>query len=320
MRKTVDDAEFGVVSNPNAWTPGRYDTLGPVGRAILPLHVGRSLPPVVALACYFDESFDQQIHVVGGYLAEVDLWDRVFVPAWNKALRNAPHPISEFKASDCETGRREFAQPWTEEQRYQLMDEMISVILNVPLCAGVSAAFVWPGNPDPGSRKAKKWRRQTAQLGYAESVGVCLGQAVWLGGQLSDTDSIQPVLDEREGFSEAVALSFANVRQFIGPELAAKVMFPISRGSKELVPLQAADLIAYETFKEVKARFDNIKPRRQLVRLVSGNTPYISRCLAMPDIPWWNLLRAMGKRPMPTEHTLFKRGVPLRAPGHWGVP
>ena len=139
--------------NPNAWYPNCYEALGPVGRAILPLHVGRGLPPVVALVCYFDESFDEQIHVVGGYLADVDLWDRVFAPKWNEIIANAPHPITEFKASDCRNGRREFASPGTKKERDQITIELVSVIRDTPLYAGVSG--------ERGGKAGSSWESQT---------------------------------------------------------------------------------------------------------------------------------------------------------------
>ena len=78
-----------------------------IRRAILPLYVGRRpLPRVAVIAGYFDDSQAGDgrggiIYVIGGYLGTVEMWDEVFAPAWNAVLASAPHPITEFKASDC---------------------------------------------------------------------------------------------------------------------------------------------------------------------------------------------------------------------------
>jgi len=110
-------------------------------------------------------------------------------------------------------------------------------------------------------------------------------------------------------------VSFDKVMDIIGPKLARKVKPPVMSDSKEVAPLQAADLLAYETFREVVARMEDSPPSNILEKLMDGRTPYVSVCIAMPLLA----KGATGGLPKSAVvQTLFKRGKPLRTPGHWG--
>jgi hypothetical protein len=274
---------------------------------------------VVALACYLDDSFDQQVHVVAGYLGEVEIWKRVFTPAWNEIISGAPHPITEFKASDCRIGRGEFGPPWTKEERDDLASRLVSLIVDTPSYAGVAAAFLWPGNPDPASPRVGKHRRSMEQIGYGISIGRCFAHAFWLSSQAREADSVQPIIDNRKTFFNRVTSNYDYILKQMQPDAAKKMQFPMSGDSKDHAPLQAADLFAHETFREVIARREDRPPSQELERLFSGHTPYVAQCIAMPHHLVWNLLRPLGVKLKPTEHILFKRGRPLRAPGNWYV-
>jgi hypothetical protein len=264
--------------------------------------------------CYWDDSFDEQIHVVGGYLAPQRIWDEVFSPAWKGVITNAPHPISEFKSSDCRLRNGEY-RSWTGEEVESLTSQLVSVILGTPLYAGVSVAFIWPGNPDPGSPKARRWRRQLAREGYRQCIRFCLAEALSLSDQLPETEKIRLVFDNRGKFFQAMQKSFDEAIEILGPSLAGKVEPPIMMDSKQAAPLQAADLLAYETYREVIGRMEDLPPSSILERLVAGRTPYVSTCIATPLLA----KGATGGQPRSAlGQRLFKRGRPLRAPGLWG--
>lgn len=265
-------------------------------------------------ACYFDESCNEQIHVVGGYLAPSEIWEQVFTPAWRKVMDDAPHPISEFKSSDSRSRNGEFTS-WTVEEVEGLTAQLASVILDTPLYAGVSAVFIWPGDPEPTSPKVTRWRKQAAREGYKQCIRFCLGKAISLSNHLPETEKIRLVFDKRVKFSQAMRVSFEKVIELIGSDLTNKVNPPVMSDSKETAPLQAADLLAYETFREVIARMEGWPPSKVLETLLAGRTPYVSECIATP------LLAKGATGGLPTSalvQILFKRGKPLRAPGHWG--
>lgn len=106
----------------------------PLRGELLPLYWGRKrLPPVVALAAYFDESDERTpgILTVAGYVARVESWDQLFTPAWRAMLDAAPHPLTEYKHSDCRQGKREFAPPWTQGERDALTIQAVETILDL---------------------------------------------------------------------------------------------------------------------------------------------------------------------------------------------
>lgn len=271
------------------------------------------MAPLSEHVCYFDDSFDEQIHVVGGYLAPSEIWEQVFAPAWRKVIDDAPHPITEFKSSGSRLRRGEFSS-WTVEEVEGLTAQLVSVILSTPLYAGVSAAFIWPGNPDPTSPRVTRWRRQAAREGYKQCIRFCLGNALSLSNHLPETEKIRLVFDKRVKFFRAMQVSFDKVMEIMGPELGRKVKPPVMSDSKEVAPLQAADLLAYETFREVVARMEDSPPSNILERLMAGRTPYVSVCIATPLLA----KGATGRLPTSARvQTLFKRGKPLRAAGNW---
>ena len=93
------------------------------------------------------------------------------------------------------------------------------------------------------------------------------------------------------------------------------VQFPVSGISSKVMPLQAADLLAYETLREVKARFDDEPARLDLLGLLSG-TPHVATCTQMPLLPPG---KKGGMPKLVFKQFLFKRGKPLRGRGLWGV-
>lgn len=272
---------------------------------------------MLSLACYFDDSGDEQIHVVGGYLANLEVWDDLLAPAWNDALRTGPRPISEFKASDCRNGVGEFGPPWTREDRQKLMVDLVSILTEMPLLAGVSSAFFWPGVVDPGQRNISRARHRVAKSSYGMNVGMCLAAAFDLCQALPGVSVIQPVFD-RGKFFERVIKNFDTVRKHLNREWAAKLASPVEE-IYSLPALQAADLLAHETYKEIVSRCDGRAPSRALERLfIESKTPYLARILAMPPLAEYDAARKRGERPRPTPHLLFGRGRDLRAPGNWG--
>jgi hypothetical protein len=277
------------------------------------------------VTCYFDDSAtgDLQIGVVAGYVAPVEVWDALFAPAWNRVLRDeGPTALSEFKAADCASGEEEF-KGWSKEQRRSLVVELVSVIRSMPIYIGVGTAFFWPGKADSAGdkREVRRWRRRMETRSYGMCVGQCLGDALGITLSLDGIESVQPVLDEKRKFSEIVAKNFGVVKKWIPGGHADKVSFPIEGNSKRLVPLQAADLLAYETMKEVvnRCRGQERPPRKALVQLHSGRTPYIARIYEMPHLPLYNLYRELKAKPKPLLYTLFRSGQPIRSSGTWGI-
>src|SRR5665213_1574085 len=78
------------------------------------------------LAAYLDESTDDKVYAVSGFLTTAEKW-LPFSPAWKAAL-NADPPISHFKMNDVFGMKTGPFQTFTREQRIDKTESLISVI------------------------------------------------------------------------------------------------------------------------------------------------------------------------------------------------
>ncbi len=290
----------------------RYTSLGPIGRAILPLYLGRPLPPVVAMACYFDDSKRSPISGIAGYLASTETWEDQFTPAWNAALGKAPHKITEFHQKDARHFRGEF-KGWEKEERDDFTAELVSVISKVPNMAGLGTATIMTFIADPKSPTAKKDQKYFDQLGYGMSLAMCFSDALALALQVSgDEGEIQPVVDEKQGTYDRMQLSFEQAMDYLRktePEKCERIMRPVPGRSHKIAALQAADLLAYEMVKEVHNRKEGRPVSKALSGLVRGQL-HIARCLTME----YSYPGAPAKI---TRDELYRSDRDIRSPGLW---
>lgn len=234
-----------------------------------------SLAPVVAVAAYFDDSRKRGIYSVAGYLGLVGVWDEAFSPIWAATVKQAPHPITEFKASDCSNGLAEFQPPWTKAERDGLTEKLVNLLIDeqLPHVIGLGAAVVLPKSIDNESKRAK-WER----FAYLLCMGTVISHVGFLCRRFLSEDSILFVFDEQKGMQGKAVDMFAEARAEVQAEgqLNCDVAGPLFRSSETTIPLQAADLLAYETMRELDNReaVPPIKQRMALRRLVEGRAHY----------------------------------------------
>jgi len=246
--------------------------LGPLSALLAAIYPGRSFPPVVALTAYLDDSKGGDIFVLAGYLARAEEWEPEFAYRWQGVLDNAPHPLAEFKAGDCRHGTGEFRKNWTKEQRHSLTKRCVDLLVSRPVIAvgfGVVGSAVRDSGPfqDVNPRSV---RDPFAGIHYAAFSGfLCL--LLRLAEEVYEVDKIRIVCDKQPGL-ECYLRRVFELTMAYRPELERRIGSPLFEHSDEVLPLQAADLIAHETYKEVKSRRE--KPSRKvsiaLERLVSG--------------------------------------------------
>ncbi len=239
-----------------------------------------------------DDSADaapQRVQAVAGYVAVVEEWDR-FSDEWLGVIHDKawPSAISEFRAADCESQQGEFSS-WSPNQCTALVTRLVDVILNpaYKTMEGVGGAiFLDALTVDPGSLPPRLRTRfgylMSSQLIFAWVLGIPLSRA--------HGDRIEFVFDSQPDNMARVAQLFNILRNpssdrfpvELIPALRYRIEIPIFRDSRTTPPLQAADLLAYNTQKHlVNLRFDPQRPmRRALERLVEGRThrgAYIDR-------------------------------------------
>lgn len=226
---------------------------------------------MVAVAAYFDDSRRGGIWAVAGYMGHVTMFENVFAPEWKKALDEAPHPLSEFKTSACRQRLGEFAV-WDRRECDDLTARLVSVITEAcpySEIVGYGAAVVLPEIPS----REKGRRKMFEDLSYFLCMRLVVHDVLYANkGFLRDDGEVQVIFDTQRGQEGKARHYFEQIRRSLVPELGERVRPPIFEDSKRVVPLQAADLLAHETYKEVANRLEQ-PPRpvsKALRRLVTS--------------------------------------------------
>lgn len=272
----------------------------------------RNVPQVPELTCYFDESFSDSVHVVAGYVASTETWDGPFTVAWNSALRDRSRPVSEFKASDCRQGRGDF-RGWERAEREDLVFDLSDVLLMNPIAAGFATAVVFPGE-----FRGRRDRALMNQISHGMALGMCLYQCLRTAVPFCER-SLRVVVDAREGFYDRVLRNFEGAKGTLEAEHARKISGPFSGDSKDCPALQAADLLAYETHREVVGRQQRGTVSTTLERLALG-IAHVAICVYVKDPHEYNRQAAAGQRPKFEGEVLFAAKKAIRTPGNWLIP
>jgi len=131
-----------------------------------------------------------------------------------------------------------------------------------PNIVGIGAATVLPKSDE------EKWYG----FGYLLCFSTVVLGALRLAENKLGSDKLEFVFDRQDDLRHRAGLMFDEIRRLMPPELMRRVKDPRFEESHEIMPLQAADLLAYETYKEMKNRRE--KPPRPvskaLGRLVEG--------------------------------------------------
>jgi len=222
---------------------------------------------------------------IGGYLASVDVWDRYFDPRWRAALCKSPAPIKEFKASDCRCGWGDF-ENWTKQERDDLEARVVGILEACGehgVMMGLGTAIEVPYSSDT------EMRRRLEGYGYIMCVGQIIHNTLNWAAKLSPGDGVQFIFDREPKLQGHALTMFDKMRDAFDLNVLAGVGSPQFEHSHVLAPLQAADLLAYETYRECFGRFlpdpEPISPiLGRLVRTRHYFADYISRELIQQQV------------------------------------
>lgn len=230
---------------------------------------------VVVLTAVFDESgsHDGARYVtIAGYAATVVGWEK-FSVRWVQALRDARVPMHKpplpgdpptpfFHMTDWENRQEQF-KDWDDKRRVKLFQRLASLIDQYTLLGfGVSveregyARIIAPMVPErSGYRDPYMWAMHACMenLYYAKSpAGV-------LGVHIVDQHPIACVFERGHASGGRIA---AYHEQFREQWKAGHVFGALALDTKRrFVPLQSADVLAYESWKSIQNR--GVRPRRK---------------------------------------------------------
>ncbi len=294
----------------------RRAPLGPVSRLTLAVCLGRRLLPVAIITCYCDESFVDEFFVVAGYLGWNSVWDRDFHPAWKGVIDFAkPQPITQFAAADCRHASGEFKGWDKKTDCVRLVSDLVSVIERHDM-VGFASVVILPGALDPNQKRLREKRHVVEKGSYA----VAVGRMLWLVARhwpdFPEIESVSVVLDRKQGFYSRVEEQYEKVKAEIrSPADAAKFELPIPGDSEKLSPIQAADLLAYEVYKECANRIQGRKVSKALARLAAAHPIFTS----VMTFPGWVEAKTKAERRalMGKVHSLWEPRGPVRSPDSW---
>ena len=216
---------------------------------------------------YFDESGDEpdlSIKVVGmgGCVAPAENWQK-FEVKWNKALKSEGIDYFHMKEFAHSTGQ--FATGWkgNEERRTQLYGQLWNIIEEVaPMFFG---CFL----PMEHYRRSLT-EEQRDRLGdvYFIAYQTCMSAVIFSAlFSRAPVAEVATIFDDKKGVAQYLDAFYD---MFIkGRHFQDKLPRPVRRDMRKIVPLQAADIVAYECGKEYERRLHQPekKPRWGFTRL-----------------------------------------------------
>jgi hypothetical protein len=214
----------------------------------------------IVLVAYLDESYDDKVFTIGGFLAYEEVW-RDVEKKWKGILLD--NDIGRFHAADCSSGYGEF-KGWPPRRRTGLMKRLLRILIR-PEMYGLFFGVVVPAHKELFRLKQnddfylaclqlcmETLERKTALLPAGERIAMIADMSKW----------------KAKGQQLFVEMTDRNEK------LAARLKTITYANWTDFVPLQCADLMAYESFKMVRQReFDPDRPERKSFTELSSKLP-----------------------------------------------
>jgi hypothetical protein len=196
------------------------------------------------LVAYFDESGTGDKHdaiAVGGFVGDAMRWE-TFSRQWRRVLDR--EGVSAFHATDLESGHGEF-EGWDKKRSIKFRGQLLERLRGV-VAYGVSA-----GLDKRHYREYVKGDDLRAKVGkdYTVCAVACVGITMEWAARSRLTEQIDFVFEDGPAVPKGELL--AQIDQM---RLKQPLIGPVTFGDKTTLPLQAADLHAYEGWKHFSNR------------------------------------------------------------------
>lgn len=201
---------------------------------------------MAVLRVYFDESGTHKgsgALVVAGYLANDRLWDR-FDTEWSNLLRR--EGLAAFHMTDCENLRGEF-RGWDESRRRRVVQTVTAIIRRCTwfrIAAAVNLADY---------QSAASLLRDSLSP-YSFCVNECLKRIRRWADERAVDSRIAYVFEQGSPFQGDVNDTMRMAMSDPGLKERYRIGSWVFSDKRDLLPLQAADVYAYECWKELTNR------------------------------------------------------------------
>jgi hypothetical protein len=226
---------------------------------------------VLDLRAYMDESGTHggPVVVVGGYLTNATEWEK-FEAAWLPVLER--EHIKRFHAADCMAQEREF-DGWSWQRSDTVYKELISIINDHNLFATAIAIVT-----EDFRRLISPEERAQSGDEYHIAMQKCFGEFARLIKQGTSPDELIAYVFERQDEFAAWALKIFQdtLKRENGEQRFRLGSMAYGDGMKS-VPLQAADIIVYEAYREMDRQIGKkyLTPNRYFSALTEKGAHYL---------------------------------------------
>jgi hypothetical protein len=204
---------------------------------------------MVALTGYFDETGSypdstSRFSGIAGIISTPELWG-AFETKWQSILDR--EGLEYFHMTDFAVSRGQFSAGWSdnEERRRRVLAEVWNAIEELdPIFVGAMISL------EHYRKEINEHVREFMRDAYVWAYTYCMGEVFELlkSPSASDVVRVATVFDDRRGFRGLLADQHELMAKEEG--FLDKLPSPDFRKMRDFLPLQAADIVAYELYKE----------------------------------------------------------------------
>lgn len=209
--------------------------------------------------CFVDDSGspgDSRYFVLAGYIAPESVW-RAFIPEWQEVLEQSPK-LLYVKMNEAARLEGQFAA-FSRQQRDERVARFIDVILShklweasVVLPAAGFSEILQPVLPD-----------SYCSPYYFAFVGMTVALSAYYRHAGID-ETVHFIFDKQQGKQHRAVRLYEHFKTYFPAKQLGRIWFA---DDKEAVPLQAADLIAWQTPRWLCSVVDQARPELQMLHV-----------------------------------------------------
>lgn len=216
------------------------------------------------------DNLDKPIFAVGGYVAPAEVWDS-FTLAWQSVLDDLG--ASSYHATDCEPGsngfgHRKFAT-WNIDRLLELKRRLAP--LTHQLSAGAGRGLVVPEHDSQLLHDRDFVNRIDGARKYLPLFLVLEAALDWVASEWPDRPQGEKIAVIFEGGTKGLALARSMFKKLREQMTWAKEVYTDTLGSasKDFPPMQAADMLAFEAYKNLEGMLLNPpRPERKILSVL----------------------------------------------------
>ncbi len=203
---------------------------------------------IAVLEGFFDESGTHKgclVTAIGGCVARAEQW-AIFAPEWRRVLED--FEVSFFHSTDLANSEKQF-KGWNDAKKRSFIAELARVMGSFAKTAIAVLIVVKHYSIVP------EWARKTFAFGdeYNFCFQMCVGLTLsWIAGlnpPMPEGDQVAFTFDQRPTGESITRAAYFYIKRFRDPNDRMGTLAFADK--KRLLPLQAADFVAYESYKHI---------------------------------------------------------------------